>query len=1305
MQADALTFASPEMFWLLPGVLVLVAWAVVQHMQRGRQLARLGTGAVLARMTASFSPERAAVRIALWGAALTLLALAAAQPRYGLRETEVSNAGIDLAIVVDASKSMLVKDVVPNRLQGAALEVSSLLGKLAGGRVALVPFAGIPFVQCPLTTDHDVVRTYLADLKPEDLPVGGTNIGRALTLASEALTGERERAEAELRDNLVPQFKGSKHKAIVLFSDGEDHEGAALEAAQKAAAAGIRIYTVGVGSAFGDPVPVLGPDGSAIGVVKDEAGNPVFSKLNQDLLKQIATTTGGSYFHYANTSVAQPLFQALDALEKAEYTAQFKLLGEDRYQYLLAPALLLLLIDAALTNRRRKREAKVSSTKAAAKGTGPDSKANAAVPTKAAHAPAIAAVLLMMATSGVASPALAVPSWLERENPDVAEGRELLAAKPGEALKAFQEAQQTRPEHVIIWYNLGLAQAALSQHAEAVTSLSRALGGIRTRDAALEADVHYAMGTGQLSWARQLEALDLATAPKPAEGAHPTAKDPTSKDPAPLDPAPAPAPPTPPAGGANPAEAPLPHYRAAVVSLEAALLADPTRKATRFNLELARLGAWPTCRSRDKAHEPNDQPEKATKIAFEDGAREQVIDLRACPEDRDLFQVTLLPGDRFSAKLTTKADPTPAGEPEDGAATAPARLGLQLLDATGNTQLRGPAADAPPLDAVDLGKVDSAQSVLVDVRNVAEVETAYDLTLKLLPGCARIEDKFEPNDTPDAARALTIGQPAQGRLCPLNDDYFAVALQPGQGIAAKVKAKIDAGADHVELDILDPEGRVVASGRKAKEGYAVRMPFAVGMGTYVVRVRGSLDTEADYELALEVLPPCRDRDDRFEDNDQAVQANPLSAELLQSPLDPLQLCPGDDDWFAVELKAGESLFVDLSAAVEDLPDAADLAGAVTVEVYDDKGIVWGRAIGGPVAGSGSVMRTAAVLAPPPGTYRVRVTGGGVAAPVFPLPVLPEGSVQLAPGTMPSPGVAPGTPQLPDPQADPNAPPPGAPGDPNQPPPPPPVPHVVLPPELPLPLVNPEQALLDLPYTLKLRILPPCPEGNDELEPNDAAGAAKPVEVGNEQLMRICKGDQDWLQVTQKAGQALQVGARYDLSHGPLRMEAFDEAGTTSIAKGAVAGPDAKAVRTPADDTPEARKGRTATTGLALPAPKADRVLKIRVAADAGVENFYVFRVEEPPPPSDKGENDEQKQDEQEKDDEKDEDEKKEDEKKEGEKKQEPKPGEEDKPKPDKADQERLKQQMQRNDHNPSNLEAQEALRKSPFRNSTPQKDW
>ncbi|MBP48246.1 MAG: hypothetical protein CMH53_09950 [Myxococcales bacterium] len=266
-----------------------------------------------------------------------------------------------------------------------------------------------------------------------------------------------------------------------------------------------------------------------------------------------------------------------------------------------------------------------------------------------------------------------------------------------------------------------------------------------------------------------------------------------------------------------------------------------------------------------------------------------------------------------------------------------------------------------------------------------------------------------------------------------------------------------------------------------------------------------------------------------------------------------------------------------------------------------------------------------------------------------------------------------------------------------------LPVVVLPPDYPKATWDKRVARLDLPYQLRLRVLPPCPEGNDEQEPNDVATKAKKLKVGTETLLRICKGDTDWFELEQKQAQDLQVMARYDFAHGQLEMEAFDEQGSTSLAKAQTRAPRLPGTNKILDnDTPAARLGRTAITGLGLKGDKDKKVVKLRISGPKNAENFYILRVQEPPPPSSKNQkpkpqNKDNKDKKKNKKKNKQKDDK--DKKKNKQKKNKPKP-----PKRSK-DQQRQRRAMKRNDVNPKNLEAQEALRRSPFRNTRPAKDW
>ena len=300
--------------------------------------------------------------VTILGASLLVVALM--RPQHGTKATQLKNLGIDIAIALDASKSMKVNDIVPDRMQAAMLEINRLMSGLHGGRVGLVPFAGLAFVQTPLTSDFQVVRTYLQDLRVEDMPRGGTAIGRAIIegirvlIPPEALedTMAEESGDEALTDLSVDVFDGANHKALILFTDGDDHEGEPVEAARLAERLGIKIFTVGVGTSQGRPVPIVNTDGEVTGTMKAADGRtPMFSELNEGLLREVAHVTGGEYFSLGPKGMGEGLLRELDKLEKQEYDATFNELRDDRFQFAVVPALLLLLFEAFMSGRRRRR--------------------------------------------------------------------------------------------------------------------------------------------------------------------------------------------------------------------------------------------------------------------------------------------------------------------------------------------------------------------------------------------------------------------------------------------------------------------------------------------------------------------------------------------------------------------------------------------------------------------------------------------------------------------------------------------------------------------------------------------------------------------------------------------------------------------------------------------------------------------------------------------------------------------------------------------------------------------------------------
>lgn len=351
-----------EYWWAVAlGFALLVGLRLGLAFWRSRLSARLADHPLRSMLTRGISPSRRALASVLLIGGMGLLGLAALRPQYGMDEAEFTRKGIDIAIALDMSSSMLTPDVEPNRLTASVLELEELLGLLEGGRVGLVPFAGVAFKQSPLTSDFNAIRLYLRSLNPADLPVPGTAIGKALdeslkVLAARASDADQGSRAKDGEESEIQPYKGSKYKVIFLITDGEDHGTEPLEVARRARDLGIKIYTMGVGSIPGDMVPELdGETGRPTGnQMKDlESGNPVVSHLNEELLEQIASITGGKYFHYTGQPIASAIYQEVDKLEKQEVEVTMDRLRRDRFQFLLIPGLAMLLLGLAIPERRR----------------------------------------------------------------------------------------------------------------------------------------------------------------------------------------------------------------------------------------------------------------------------------------------------------------------------------------------------------------------------------------------------------------------------------------------------------------------------------------------------------------------------------------------------------------------------------------------------------------------------------------------------------------------------------------------------------------------------------------------------------------------------------------------------------------------------------------------------------------------------------------------------------------------------------------------------------------------------------------
>ena len=332
-----MTFAKPEMLWMLAAAAPLLTWFLVAAWRKRQQaIAQFVQSRLLAQLTVGVSKARQKARLVLLGVAAALILFALARPRVGYAWEEVSQRGLDIVVAIDTSRSMLAADVSPNRLARVKLAALDLMKQARSDRLALVAFAGNAFLQCPLTLDDSAFQQGLNLVEVGLLPQGGTDLSRAIEVSLDAL-----------------KDSGDNHKAIVLFTDGEDQEGDAVAAAKKAAAQGVKIYTIGVGTATGDRLAITDDKGRT-SYVMDENGKPVISKLNLPLLREIAEKTGGDFMALMGADPMQTFYQArLGRLPKGDVSSRFLRQYYERFQWPLGLAIGLLVLEMFLPDRKR----------------------------------------------------------------------------------------------------------------------------------------------------------------------------------------------------------------------------------------------------------------------------------------------------------------------------------------------------------------------------------------------------------------------------------------------------------------------------------------------------------------------------------------------------------------------------------------------------------------------------------------------------------------------------------------------------------------------------------------------------------------------------------------------------------------------------------------------------------------------------------------------------------------------------------------------------------------------------------------
>jgi len=331
-----MNFGAPNWLWALAFLPLLVLLYARAERRSAIKLREFVSPRLLPQLAGNVNRVRRAIRFAFVLFALALATIALAKPRWGYTYEDVKRRGLDLLFAVDTSRSMLSNDVAPNRLERVKLAAQDLITELQGDRAGLIAFAGRAFLQAPLTIDYDAAVESINDLDTKTIPEGGTNISEAIALATQTFGKS-----------------AMGNRALIIFTDGEELSGDAVSEAKKAADAGVKIFTIGVGTAQGSLIPVEG-NGEA-GFVKDAKGQVVKSKLDENRLREIAQATGGIYLHLeSGPQTMRQLYAAgLSKLKTAEIDARLSSRPIERYEWPLAGAIVALIASLFINDRKR----------------------------------------------------------------------------------------------------------------------------------------------------------------------------------------------------------------------------------------------------------------------------------------------------------------------------------------------------------------------------------------------------------------------------------------------------------------------------------------------------------------------------------------------------------------------------------------------------------------------------------------------------------------------------------------------------------------------------------------------------------------------------------------------------------------------------------------------------------------------------------------------------------------------------------------------------------------------------------------
>ncbi|MEP6955327.1 MAG: VWA domain-containing protein [Chthoniobacterales bacterium] len=650
---NSLTFGASHWLWALL-VLPVVAFLFVRAERRAA--ARLGqfvAPRLLPQLGATVNRTRRAVRFGfvLLGIALAIAALA--QPRWGYTYEELKRKGLDLIVAVDTSRSMLANDVPPNRLERVKLAVQDLLTELRGDRIGLIAFAGRAFLQAPLTIDYEAAAEALRDLDTETIPEGGSNISEAIDLAT-----------------LTFGKSAMGNRALIIFTDGEELSGDSVKVAKAAAEAGVRVFTVGVGTPEGSLIPLPGQSGGGTAFVKDRDGQVVKSKLDEKRLREIAEATGGMFLPLGNgpATVRQLYAEGLAKLQASEIDARISRQPIERYQWPLGAAILLLATSVLISERGRVR-------RVSPRPGGVDKAKNGG------HRPPLQTAALSLLLLFVASSAQAAAPGLD-------------AYRDEQFAKAYEEFQQTLQAHPNtrakdkIEFDAGAAAYKMKDYSKALQSFSQAL---LSPDLQFQSRSHYNLGNtlyqrGEAQkgkepklqdWTNALqhyeETLKIEPANKEAQENRDFVQnkiDELKKEPPPPSPTPSP----------SPSPSPSPQKK------------DKDQKQDK-DQQKDQSGSGD-----DKKPDQNQQPDKDSKGNGDQPQPGQTPSPSPDPQSSQGSSPTPSPGTGASASPSPQpgdASPTP-GEKGDGPSPSPSPGEGENGDGTGDSQSPTPAPSGTP---------------------------------------------------------------------------------------------------------------------------------------------------------------------------------------------------------------------------------------------------------------------------------------------------------------------------------------------------------------------------------------------------------------------------------------------------------------------------------------------------------------------------------------------------------------------------------------------------------------------------------